>query len=126
MEQKIEILQKQSTINVQEKADLIWSIADKLRGIYKPHEYGNAIFSLDVKTSKVDRGYPHIRKSTCSVKFTKLSTICEKLTKTRAKAPKTRKKGKNGVKKPKSFPQMQKLGVKPEDFTPNFGARGRT
>ena len=49
MEKKIEVLQKQSTINVQEKADLIWSIADKLRGIYKPHEYGNAILPLCVE-----------------------------------------------------------------------------
>lgn len=40
--------QKQTTVNVREKADLIWSIADKLRGLYKPHEYGNAILPLCV------------------------------------------------------------------------------
>ena len=31
------------TVNVKEKADLIWAIADKLTGVYKPHEYGNVI-----------------------------------------------------------------------------------
>lgn len=30
-----------TTINRQDKASLIWAIADKLVGIYKPHEYGN-------------------------------------------------------------------------------------
>ena len=34
-------LQQQTTVNVQEKANLIWAIADKLVGVYKPHEYGN-------------------------------------------------------------------------------------
>jgi len=37
----IEERQKQTTVNVQEKANLIWAIADKLVGVYKPHEYGN-------------------------------------------------------------------------------------
>ena len=27
--------------NVSEKAALIWAIADKLTGVYKPHEYGD-------------------------------------------------------------------------------------
>ena len=35
--------QQQTAINVQEKANLIWAIADKLVGGYKPHEYGNVI-----------------------------------------------------------------------------------
>ena len=35
--------QQQTTVNVQEKANLIWAIADKLVGGYKPHEYGNVI-----------------------------------------------------------------------------------
>lgn len=34
-------LSKRTTINIQEKANLIWAIADKLVGTYKPHEYGN-------------------------------------------------------------------------------------
>ena len=34
--------------NVKEKADLIWSIADKLTGVYKPHEYGRVILPLTV------------------------------------------------------------------------------
>lgn len=29
--------------NVNEKANLIWAIADKLTGVYKPHEYGKVI-----------------------------------------------------------------------------------
>ena len=62
MVQKIEILQKQSTINVQEKADLIWSIADKLRGIYKPHEYGNAILPLCVIKRFADTLKPTLEK----------------------------------------------------------------
>jgi len=43
-----EILQKRTTINVQEKANLIWAIADKLVGTYKPHEYGNIILPMCV------------------------------------------------------------------------------
>ena len=35
-------------INVKEKADLIWAIADKLTGAYKPHEYGKVILPLTV------------------------------------------------------------------------------
>ena len=40
--------QKQTTVNVQEKANLIWAIADKLVGVYKPHEYGNVILPMCV------------------------------------------------------------------------------
>lgn len=36
-----------STI-VNEKANLIWAIADKLTGVYKPHEYGEVILPLTV------------------------------------------------------------------------------
>ena len=35
-------------VNVKEKADLIWAIADKLTGVYKPHEYGDVILPLTV------------------------------------------------------------------------------
>lgn len=35
-----------TTINRQEKASLIWTIADKLVGVYKPHEYGNVILPM--------------------------------------------------------------------------------
>lgn len=38
----------QTTINVQEKATLIWNIADILRGLYKPHEYGEVILPMTV------------------------------------------------------------------------------
>lgn len=41
-------LSKRTTVNVQEKANLIWAIADKLVGTYKPHEYGNVILPMCV------------------------------------------------------------------------------
>lgn len=34
--------------NINEKAGLIWAIADKLTGVYKPHEYGEVILPLTV------------------------------------------------------------------------------
>ncbi len=34
--------------NIHEKAGLIWAIADKLTGVYKPHEYGEVILPLTV------------------------------------------------------------------------------
>lgn len=39
---------KQTIVNVQEKASLIWSTADILRGLYKPHEYGKVILPMTV------------------------------------------------------------------------------
>ncbi len=36
------------TKNVGDKANLIWSVADKLTGVYKPHEYGDVILPLTV------------------------------------------------------------------------------
>ena len=39
-------MQNNNTIN--QKADLIWAIADKLTGVYKPHEYGEVILPLTV------------------------------------------------------------------------------
>lgn len=36
------------TAHVREKANLIWAIADKLTGVYKPHEYGSVILPLTV------------------------------------------------------------------------------
>ena len=43
-----EQLQHSTTVNIQEKANLIWAIADKLVGTYKPHEYGNVILPMCV------------------------------------------------------------------------------
>ena len=43
-----EELQRRTTVNIQEKANLIWAIADKLVGTYKPHEYGNVILPMCV------------------------------------------------------------------------------
>jgi len=37
-----------TSININEKANLIWAIADKLTGTYKPHEYGEVILPLTV------------------------------------------------------------------------------
>lgn len=34
---------QQQSINVQEKASMIWNIADIIRGTFKPHEYGKVI-----------------------------------------------------------------------------------
>lgn len=39
---------KQTTINIKEKANLIWSIADIIRDLYKPHEYGKVILPMTV------------------------------------------------------------------------------
>ena len=41
-------LQKQTSINVREKANLIWEIATHLYGEYKPHEYGRVILPMTV------------------------------------------------------------------------------
>lgn len=43
-----EELQKRTSINIQEKANLIWAIADKLVGLLKPHEYGKVILPMCV------------------------------------------------------------------------------
>ena len=39
---------KNLTSVVNEKANLIWSIADKIQAVYKPHEYGDVILPLTV------------------------------------------------------------------------------
>ena len=41
-------IQKQTNINIQEKANLIWEIATHLVGFYKPHEYGKVILPMTV------------------------------------------------------------------------------
>lgn len=41
-------LEKQTTINVNEKANLIWAIADIIRDLYKPHEYGKIILPFTI------------------------------------------------------------------------------
>jgi type I restriction enzyme M protein len=45
---KEELLHQQTGINIQEKANLIWSIADSIRGLYKPHQYGEVILPMTV------------------------------------------------------------------------------
>lgn len=39
---------RQTGINIQQKANLIWNIADILRGLYKPHEYGKIILPMTI------------------------------------------------------------------------------
>lgn len=41
-------LHNQTTANIQEKSNLIWSIADLIREYYKPHEYGKVILPMCV------------------------------------------------------------------------------
>ncbi len=50
--------------NISEKAALIWAIADKLTGVYKPHEYGEVILPLTV-----------IRRFDCILSDTKDSVL---------------------------------------------------
>lgn len=38
----------QTTTNIQQQANLIWNVADILRGLYKPHEYGKVILPMTV------------------------------------------------------------------------------
>ncbi|WP_196600164.1 type I restriction-modification system subunit M [Pectinatus frisingensis] len=52
--------------NVNEKASLIWAIADKLTGVYKPHEYGLVILPLTV-----------IRRFDCILADTKDAVVAE-------------------------------------------------
>ncbi len=44
----MEKLQKQTNINIKEKANLIWEIATHLYGEYKEHEYGRVILPMTV------------------------------------------------------------------------------
>lgn len=41
-------LNSQTTINIQQKSNLIWAIADLIRDFYKPHEYGKVILPMTV------------------------------------------------------------------------------
>ncbi len=53
-----------TSININEKANLIWAIADKLTGPYKPHEYGEVILPLTV-----------IRRFDCILEKTKEAVV---------------------------------------------------
>lgn len=50
--------------NISEKAALIWAIADKLTGVYKPHEYGEVILPMTV-----------IRRFDCILRDTKQAVL---------------------------------------------------
>lgn len=54
------------TANVNEKANLIWAIADKLTGAYKPHEYGEVILPLTV-----------LRRFDCILEDTKIAVLAK-------------------------------------------------
>ena len=65
----INSLQKQTNINIQEKANLIWEIATHLVGLFKPHEYGKVILLpcyvimktvvlMEESLKQRSRGYP--------------------------------------------------------------------
>lgn len=41
-------IQKQTNVNIQEKANLIWESATHLVGLFKPHEYGKVILPMTV------------------------------------------------------------------------------
>lgn len=41
-------INKLTTTNINEKANLIWAIANKLVGLFKPHEYGKVILPMTV------------------------------------------------------------------------------
>lgn len=49
---------RQTSINIQEKANMIWNIADILRGLYKPHEYGKVILPMTIIKRFNDALYP--------------------------------------------------------------------
>lgn len=53
-----------TTISINDKANLIWSIAEKLTGTYKPHEYGEVILPLTV-----------IRRFDCVLEATKEAVL---------------------------------------------------
>lgn len=50
--------QKQTSVNIQKKAALIWGTADILRGLYKPHEYGKVILPMTVIKRLHDTLFP--------------------------------------------------------------------
>ena len=62
--------------NMNEKAALIWAIADKLTGVYKPHEYGEIILPLTVI-----RRFDCILAATKDAVLTKYEEVKEKSTK---------------------------------------------
>ena len=48
MDEMMQSLQKQTDLNIREKANLIWEIATHLVGLFKPHEYGKVILPMTV------------------------------------------------------------------------------
>ena len=58
----------QTTTNVQKQANLIWNVADILRGLYKPHEYGKVILPMTVIKRLHDTLKPSREKVLATVK----------------------------------------------------------
>lgn len=59
---------QQTTQNVQKQANLIWNVADILRGLYKPHEYGKVILPMTVIKRLHDTLIPSREKVLATVK----------------------------------------------------------
>ncbi len=53
------------TANVNEKANLNWAIADKLTGVYKPHDYGEVILPMTVIRPAGGVPYGRFRHADC-------------------------------------------------------------
>ena len=53
---------QQTTININEKATVIWNIANALYGYFKPHEYGTAILPMTVIKRFHDCLFPNHQK----------------------------------------------------------------
>ena len=57
--------------NIQEKASLIWSAADTLRGPYKPHEYGLVILPMTVTSASMTVSRPPTTPSSSPLRSTR-------------------------------------------------------
>ena len=81
--------QKQTNINIQEKANLIWNIATHIVGLYKPHEYGKVILPFtvlkrfddalkDTKTKVVEQNKKLVEQHVeCDLKYGVLKTTAK-------------------------------------------------
>ena len=61
-------LQRQTNINIQEKANLIWEIATHLVGLFKPHEYGKVILPMTV-LKRFDDALASINVASIAIRF---------------------------------------------------------
>lgn len=66
MENKIEVMWDDSSINVSKEVSMVWSIANKLRGPYKPDKYKDVIIPMTI-----------IRRFECALEDTKKAVVDE-------------------------------------------------